>query len=328
MTQGLNKLDHLKALVRLDFVLALISGQWLMTIMAFYVEPEPRQSPALIGLGLFLSLVLSTLVAGGLGVFVLALNDVLDARHDRAFAPGRPIPSGRVSQRVALSVAMTGLLIGIAAAVPFGPISVELALVTAGAMVFYNVAGRFVPAVGVVTLGLVIGLMMAIPNPKLTFAWPILLTMTHVTAAATFRYLLAGKRPRLTPIHGWLICVGWAFWVLVMIVLIRLRDDDALRDQLGLVWVGPAAAMLVLLMIVWLMLGPSALNAKARRGTAARFTKLAAAWLIVFHTAWLWSAGLWWQGMLVLTLLMLAGIFAPTAPVVRAEQSMGRTVAG
>jgi len=303
-----NRLIQLGELIRPDFVAAMVSGQWLMTFLAFYIEPEASRNPALSGLGLGGALGLSAVIAGGLVVFMLALNDVLDARHDRAFEPTRPIPSGRITQRLALALAMMGLLAALGASVAFGPISVQIALVAAGAIVFYNIAGRFVPAVGIVTLGLVLGLMMVIPNPKLAFAWPILLTMTHVIAAATLRYFLAGKRPRLTPINGWGLCVGWAFWILVVIALIRVRDGETMRHHLGLIWIGPALAVIGLALVTWLMLGPTALVSKARRGTAGRFTKLATAWLIVFDASWLLSAGLWWQAMAVLALLGVVGL--------------------
>lgn len=314
-----NTLTHLQELVRPDFVAAMVSGQWLMVFLAFYIEPEARRNPALSSLGFAAALGLSAVVAGGLAVFMLALNDVLDARHDRAFAPTRPIPSGKITQRLALSLAMAGLLSALGASVAFGPVSVEISLATAGAIVFYNVAGRFVPAVGIVTLGLVLGLMMVIPNPRLAFAWPIMLTMTHVIATATLRYFLAGKRPRLTAINGWGICVGWAFWILVVLALIRVRDGQAIRHHLGLIWIGPALAVTGFSLVAWLMLGPTSLAPGARRATAARFTKLAAAGLIVFEASWLLSAGFLWQAGLVLSLLILAGVFpvseqAPPAP--------------
>ncbi len=309
-----SKLTRWRELARPDSLAALVSGLWLMIFLAFYVEPQAQRNAALDALGLGGSLALSAVVAVGLGVFVMTLNDVLDARHDRAFAPTRPIPAGRITQRAALTWSLAGLLAALGASVALGPVSVVLALVTAGAMVFYNLAGRFVPAVGLVTLGLVIALMMVIPNPRLAFAWPILLTLTHVIAVGTVRYWLAGKRPRLTPINGWGICVGWAFWILVVLALIKVRGGGAMRHELGLIWIGPAVATGGFCLLTWLMLGPSAMAPRARRATAVRFTKLATAWLIVFNASWLLSAGLWWQTAVVLALLIVpTAQSAPTA---------------
>ncbi len=310
-----DKLIRLLELARPAMLPALVSGLWLMVFLAFGVEPADRRNTALDEMGLALALMWSAVVAVGLGVFMMALNDALDARHDRAFEPDRPIPSGRVTQRAALALALAGLLAALGAAVTFGQVSVVLALVAAGAIVFYNVAGRFVPAVGVVTLGLVIGVTVVIPNPRLAFAWPILLTMTHVIAAATLRYFLAGKRPRLSPINGWGICVGWAFWIMVVLVLIRVRTDSVTHHSLGAVWIGPSLAAATFGLLTWLMLGPSALTPRARRSTATRFTRLATAWLIVFDASWLLSAGLWWQAGVVLLLLIVAAPLAGLAHV-------------
>lgn len=298
------KFSGILGLTRPGVLLSLVSVQWLMVFLGVYVEPSDRRNPTLDTLGLPWALVASAVVAVGMGVFLLALNDALDARHDRAFEPDKPIPSGKVTQRAALGLAMAGLLAALGAAVALGPMSVILALVATGAIVFYNLAGRFVPAVGIISLGLIIGVAALIPNPRLAFAWPILLMMTHVIAAATVRHVLAGKRPRLKPIDGWGICIGWVFWILVVLVLIGMRGRDISHEGVGLIWIGPALAAAVFGFLTWLLLGPSALKPRARRGTAQRFTRFTTAWLIVFNAGWLLSAGLWWQGGLVLLLLI------------------------
>lgn len=306
MTREPHKLSSLLGLIRLEVILALVSVVWLMTFLGVYIEPEARRDVALNGLGLGWSLAVTAIIAAGLGVFMMALNDALDARHDRAFEPDRPIPSGQVTQRAAFGLAMTGLLAALGAAVTLGSLSMIMALIAAGAIVFYNLAGRFVPCVGIVTLGLVIGVTALIPNPKLAFAWPILLMMTHTITAATVRHWLAGKRPTMAPLDGWGISVGWVFWSLVVLMLIRVRGEGIEHEGIGLVWLGPLIAAMVFSLLLWLILGPTTLAPPARRGTATRFTKLATVWLIIFNASWLLSAGLWWQGLILLGLLALA----------------------
>lgn len=303
-----HKPGGLLGLVRPRVLTALVSTLWLMTFLAYGVEPEARRNVALDSLGTGWALAASAVVALGLGVFMMALNDALDARHDRAFEPDRPIPSGQVTQRTAFAVAMTGLLAALAAAVAFGSLSIILALVTAGAIIFYNFAGRFVPAVGIVTLGLVVGIAALVPNPRLAFAWPILLLMSHIIAAATLRYWLAGKRPRLSPVNGWGVCVGWVFWSLVVLMLIRIRGDGLTYEELRHAWIGPAVAAAIFGLLTWLMLGPASLAPRARRATAARFAHVASAWLIVFNASWLFAAGLWWQGLILLSLLIVSAL--------------------
>lgn len=305
MTREPHKLRRLLGLTRPEVLMALVSVVWLMVFLGIYIEPEARRNVALDNMGLGWSLGVTAVIAVGLGVFMMALNDALDARHDRAFEPDRPIPSGRVTQRAALGLAMAGLLVALGAAVTLGSLSMIVALIAVGAIVFYNFTGRFVPAVGIITLGLVMGTMALIPNPRLSFAWPILLMMTHTIAMATVRHWLAGKRPKLSPINGWGICVGWVFWSLVVLMLIRVRAEGIEHTGVGLIWMGPAIAAVVFTLITWLILGPSTLSPSTRHGTATRFTKLATVWLIVFNASWLLSAGLWWQGLVVLALLLL-----------------------
>lgn len=308
------KLSGILGLTRPGLLLSLVSVQWLMVFLGFYIEPVDRRNPALDTLGLPWALAASAVLAVGMGLFLIALNDALDARHDRAFEPDKPIPSGKVTQRAALGLAMVGLLTALGAAFVFGTLSAILALVTTGAIISYNFAGRFVPAVGIISLGLIIGVAALIPNPSLAFAWPILLMMTHVIAAATVRHVLAGKRPRLKPIDGWGICIGWVFWILVVLVLIGMRSRDISHQDVGLIWIGPALAAAAFGLITWLLLGPSALAPHARRGTAHRFTQFTTAWLIVFNASWLLAAGLWWQGAIIVTLLVAAWVWATATP--------------
>ena len=304
---------------------SLVSSLWLMTLMAFYLEPAGRRNPALDALGPAWSLLITAIIAVGLGIFMMVLNDALDARHDRAFEPDRPIPSGLVTQHAAIGLALFGLLLALGASIPLGALSMVMALITAGAIVFYNLAGRFVPAIGIITLALALSVAALIPNPNLAFAWPILLLMTHTIAAATLRHVLATKRPALTPINGWGVLIGWAFWSLVVLMLIRVRGEGIEHPGIGLVWLGPAVAMALLILIVWLILGPAALHPRSRRATAKRFTRLATAWLIVLNAGWLFSAGLWWQGLIVLALLLIAIGLSPTDLKPHRRRSTGST---
>ncbi len=306
MTREPHKLGRLLGLIRPEVLLALVSVVWLMTFLGIYIEPDPRRNTALDSLGLGWSLAVTAVIALGLGVFMMAMNDALDARHDRAFEPDRPIPSGQVTQGAVLGLAMAGLLAALGAAVALGSLSIIMALVAAAGIAFYNLAGRFVPSVGIITLGLVVGIAALIPNPRMVFAWPILLMMTHTITAATVRHWLAGKRPAMSPLDGWGIAVGWVFWSLVVLMLIRVRGEGIKHEGVGLIWLGPAVAAVIFTLLTWLILGPSTLAPRARRGTATRFTRLAMVWLIVFNASWLFSAGLWWQGLLVSALLVFA----------------------
>ncbi len=297
-------------LARVELLLAGISNVWLMVFLAGAVEPG-TVNPQLGALGLPLSLVLSALCALGLVGCGMALNDVVDARHDRKFEPQRPIPAGRLDPTNVVSAAMLSLILAVGAAVWLGTASAMLALLAAGGVLFYNIAGRFVPAVGIVSLGLMTAVSMLVPNPRASFVWPVALTMTHVMACATLRYWLAGKRPRLTALDGVGICMGWAFWVLLLVTFAGRPAMDAgvpaaASGVDGTIWVGPIVAMFAFVgLSLWLLAGASG-SARDRRSAASRFGGWSARWLIVYDAAWLVSAGLWAPAA-VIAALFLAG---------------------
>ena len=296
------KIVQLIELARFDLLFSVISNTWLITFLAFRIEPRSNLNPGLMQLGLFKSLVITAVVSGGLVGFALALRDVLNARHDRAFAPARPIPSGRVHIQHAAAAAVLSLIIALTAALSLGKSSTVIALLASGGILFYNLAGRFIPAVGIVCLGLIHVLIMAIVNPYMSFAWPIILTMSHSMACATLRYFLAGKRPRISRTDGGLICIGWAFWTLVVIGLMSARGGTIASDY-HLIWVGPTLASLVFVICTWQITRGRLSSGKSRRLAANRFVRLSVLWLMVYDACWLFSAGLWYQS------AAIAGLF-------------------
>jgi 4-hydroxybenzoate polyprenyltransferase len=316
------RLIHFLELARVELLLAATSNVWLMTFFAIELAPAHgqanRRSEALDSLGLTASLVLVTLVALGLTGCGMAMNDVLDARHDRAFAPGRPIPAGRVDVTMAISAAMLGMLVGLAAAVPLGKMSMVMALLVAAGMLFYNLTGRFVPAVGIVSLGLITAASMLLPNPRPVLVWPIVLAMTHVMAAASLRHYLAGKRPRLSAIDGWGLCIGWAFWTLLLVGLISNHQPGGWPPPApgsgglgvaGLIrsfWAGPVVAIFGFVIVSWLTLRGRMAQVRSRRDAGRSFARLSALWLIIYNAAWLFSATLYWQAATIAALFPIA----------------------
>src|SRR5690606_36642761 len=110
-----------------------------------------------------------------------------------------------------------------AAALPFGQTSGLLALLVALGVVVHSVVGRYVPALGIVTLGLMWSAGMAVTNPALGFGHPIALAMTHVMGCAALLHVYDRRRPALGTESGALIVLGWAFWILLGVSLIGYR---------------------------------------------------------------------------------------------------------
>lgn len=105
--------------------------------------------------GQWLPLVAASMVLYASGT---ALNDVFDIEVDRAERPGRPLPSGRVSFRVAAWLGGLGLLIGPALTLAGGAVaSTAVAFVLAGCILAYD-AGVKHTIVGPVFMGACRGL--------------------------------------------------------------------------------------------------------------------------------------------------------------------------
>src|SRR6185369_14582649 len=99
-----------------------------------------------------------------------------------------------------------------------------LTLLAAAAILFFNAIGKFLPVLGILMLGLIRGLIMFIPNPKLGFGWPVLLAVTHVLAYWAVAYKLEGRRPHVHAQEWWLLVFGWAFGALVLVGWMSLHD--------------------------------------------------------------------------------------------------------
>ncbi len=79
----------------------------------------------------------------------LLMNDVADARVDARERPTRPIPSKRISRGRATTVALVLTLLGVVLAGTGWPV----ALILLALIGFYDLGGKSIPWVGVVTMG-------------------------------------------------------------------------------------------------------------------------------------------------------------------------------
>ncbi len=292
-------------LTRLALVFTAVSNAWLIVFFAYELEPAGRVNPQLASMPLGVALGLTAMVAVGLHTYGIALNDLLDARHDRLFSPHRPIPAGRISLTTAVTIALLSLLAGLAAVIPLGGHALMLGLVTAAAILLFNVTGKFFPAVGILMLGLIRAAHMVLPNPPMSFLYPVWLTMTHVVFTWAVAHQVEGKRPRLGQV-GWAVLLGgWAFWTLVMA---RWAGWRAIPLTLPVwTWLLPILAAGVFVLLALRILIPAWGEARAMRDAGGRFMRLALLWLIVYDACWLLGGGWLWQGAVHLGLL--AGAF-------------------
>ena len=160
-------------------------------------------------------LILAGLASFFLYSFGMTLNDLLDARRDRLFAPWRPIPRGSLSIPGAIVLSLVLMLMGLFSAALlswFEPTSFPIALMLAMAIclliVFYNATGKYLGYVGFIAMGLIRGVNCLMGRPSADFFILSLFLFTHIAIASAISYRLESKRPRLRLSGIWKLLVG------------------------------------------------------------------------------------------------------------------------
>ncbi len=226
----------------------------------------------------------TAIVAVGMCGFAAALNDTIDARHDATFHPSRPIPSGWVPIAQAVVLMVCSLLIALLAASFLGAWPVRMGLLTAAAILFYNIAGKHIPAVGLVSVGLIYASHMLIANIELTFTLPVWLVMTHAMVCAIAIYFLEDKRPTIS-FRGWVgIVLGWIFWSVVLFSGPIARHGTLLPEDVtiaSLLW--PLAAVALFAVTIRWKIS----HARTSMLAAEKVRRYGALWECIYATAWL-----------------------------------------
>ncbi|MGC8559355.1 MAG: UbiA family prenyltransferase [Phycisphaerae bacterium] len=184
-------------LTRAALALTAVADVWVL--MLLHIPGEPRLQHPL------WQMLVAGLAALFLYGFGMSLNDLLDARRDRVFAPWRPLPTGRISTQTATILSLALLLLGLFFAGVLGAIQNQsvipwpllVAFGTATLIVFYNGVGKFLGPVGLITLGLIRGCNSLMGNVHAHNLLPSMVLMGHVTLFSVIGYRLESKRPRL-----------------------------------------------------------------------------------------------------------------------------------
>ena len=299
-----------------------IADAWTMLLLRLPADPQPGFDTPAFWL-IILNMLVMAVVSFGLYGFGMVLNDLLDARRDRVFAPRRPIPSGRIKPRGALVVALV-LLMGalLAAAVltllhvvalnirdpragihvrDIVPYSFFFALATAGLIVFYDATSKYLGGLGLLTLGLIRALHCLIGQPRTPLLFLSMILLTHVIVISTIAYRLENKRPRLnrgdllTVVLGILIGCGLMLWYMMT----RRQWSTELLHML----VGPAiAGAIYVLWAAALMLSKKL----SPRQKGERLSLLGLFWLFVYDASMLLANGQHLAGVAITLLLFCA----------------------
>ncbi|MBX3403405.1 MAG: hypothetical protein KF699_08350 [Phycisphaeraceae bacterium] len=311
-------------LTRLTTAFAAVANVWFVVLWTHACGHESgtaefQSAP------LWLLLLGSACNALGLFGFATALNDVVDLRRDLAVHPERPLPSGRLSRDAAVALIVVTFGLAVLGATPLGMRAVLLTLLVGGAILLFNVAGKFVPAIGLVMLGLIYAGQMVVPNLALRFVWPVWLVMTHALLVGLAVHTLGRKPPALSARAIAFAVSGWAFWSAVIMFFGDLRNSG--QGGLWPEWVqptaaiGPAALAALFVVLAWRRVRLLGRGARA----ADKIGRYGALWLALYACTWLFGQGYWMEGW-ILTALAAAGFLGMT--VVREayallEQPMG-----
>ena len=304
-------------LTRLSLVFGAATDAWFVIL---YTRGDARYNhvPAY-EMPLAVDFAVATVVSFGLFAFAATLNDLLDLRHDTAFSPDRPLPSGRIRAGQAVIIAIGALLAAIAAAIPFGNLALIFAVLAATGILFYDAVGKHLPAIGVIVAGLVHVAHMMIPNYDLAFTPPVWLIFTHVLGIAALTHVLEDKRPRFRRLSVIATIIGWALCSILIIGLGVVRGPAAGFAPGGLgietaIW--PTLAVLAFVIIAWRKLSrvPGVVGAEKVR-------RYGAAWHAIYAAAWFAGLGRWSEaagmavlaigGLIVMTLLREVSVDDP-----------------
>ncbi len=292
-------------LTRLTIAFGAISDIWFIILLTRANE-EYNYLPVF-NLPLFVALLSGVVVAVGLFAYGASLNDVLDVRHDTAFSPDRPIPAGHIRPAQAAVVTVGSLIVAVLGAVFLGMWAVCITLLTAAGLLFYNAAGKFIPAVGVLTIGLIHAAHMLIPNHQLTFMLPVWFVMTHTMAIATAVHVLEDKRPRFSRRSVIVLVIGWCAWSIIILGAGMLPEGD--MWPVGTHWGGivyPLLVVIAFLAVAWWKV--TVVDGKV---AAEKLKRYGAMWQSLYGAAWLLALGLAVEAMWI-GLFAIAGFIAMT----------------
>jgi len=254
---------------------------------------------------------LVALISIGLYGYGMALNDIIDRRRDRQLAAHRPLPSGRIALATAHVICGVLFLMALVAGfiyarkTPNGWMSLVLVLWTVFLIAFYDFAGKYLVAVGLLMLGLIRFFHAVIPAPELPLLWHPLLLFTHVSVLSAVAYWWEEKRPELTASH-WAAVLGGVAMVDILAVSIVwwvTRTNEAAR---GLGWNAglllPIGLAAVFVIIAWRIRRKSATPRQA--GQTLMLTGLL--WLIVYDSAFVGVYVGWRYALALLVLLPMS----------------------
>jgi hypothetical protein len=246
----------------------------------------------------------------GLYGFGMSLNDIIDRRRDRQIAAHRPLPSGRVG--VITAHVICGMLMfgALAMGAVYWSISGDwrsfVYVAVAELLIwFYDVAGKYLVAFGLITLGLIRFFHCLVPAPQVPVLWHPLLLFNHVVILSTIAYRWEQKRPTLSTIHLIIIAAGLLVVDAMAIIVLgtyRGYGDviEALRSEPSMMWrnqlLAPIGAVIAFVLLgIYIRRRTPGL-----RDAGQKLVLYGLLWLTVYDACFVYAYVGWWQGLLML----------------------------
>lgn len=257
------RLFPLLQLTRMALVFTAISNTQCALLLELARNAEPGQS--LLRLFPWAAAVALAAASTALYGFGMSLNDIIDRRRDSTLAAHRPLPSGRISIPAAHVICFLLGVCSVVAGALYARWSGQrwesmVMLIGTGLLItFYDLAGKYLVALGLVTLGLIRFFHALIAAPDLPVLWHPLWLLNHVTIVSLVAYLWEQKRPALTRIHWWTV-IGMLGAIDALLIGLEVgefgwqggrRMLTNLQITRGLI--GPAVAGMVFIAFTWVL---------------------------------------------------------------------------
>jgi len=252
----------------------------------------------------------------GLYGFGMSLNDIIDRRRDRQIAAHRPLPSGRVGVVTAHVICALLMLLALGAGAFYWTLSgywqsFVFVGIAEALIWFYDVAGKYLVAVGLLTLGAIRFFHAIVAAPSIPVLWHPLLLFNHVVILSAVAYSWEQKRPQLSRTHMGVIAAGLILvdgmaiislgtWRGQGDVVAALRSDPSMEWTNGLLL--PIAAVVVFILVGALIRR----RTPGLRDAGQKLMLYGLLWLIVYDGCFVSVYAHWVDGLLMLLFLPAA----------------------
>jgi len=254
-----------------------------------------------------------TLISAGLYGFGMSLNDIIDRRRDSQIASDRPLPSGRihiVTAHLICGTLLTLACVG-AAFLAMRSHNPKLTLIlfagVASLIIFYDLAGKYLVPLGLLSLGLVRFFHASVAMPGLPLPWHALLMLDHVVIISAVSYSWEQKRPALTKRHVWIVALGLLALNVAALGLLIARRGTSMADWSEELWVRPELVypLIAAAVFVWIATLIRARIADTRNA-GKTLMLVGLLWLIVYDAAFVAAYVDWRPAVALATLLPVA----------------------